>query len=302
MKKTLTAAAILAAWTVLTASSADGGRGPGLCPGVHFRREGSSLDRQKFDVKLSLKDKKVSDLSPQGLTLAFHVEMVNTLSTPLYLVRYDYRVVIEQAEFLDLQVGLDEPLRIEPRSGLLVALPVKITYEYLFRAAPGVQPKDQAACLFTGGLTFQDERKKEKRVPLALTADFPIYRGLEVRIQPIAAKDLTVGGADLVFRAALRNPNGFACRIDRVTYKLSLVGVNVAEGTIAQGTGLEGRGEKTFDIPLLLDFFETGKIVYDGLAQPPVAARFSGEAEIGTPWGNFKIPLDKSDKVAVQKL
>jgi hypothetical protein len=23
----------------------DGGRGPGLCPGVHFRREGSSLDR-----------------------------------------------------------------------------------------------------------------------------------------------------------------------------------------------------------------------------------------------------------------
>ena len=281
MKKTLAVAAVLAAWTVLTASP---------------------VSQQKYEVELSLKDKKVSDLSPQGLTLAFHVEMANTLSTPLDLVRYDYRVVIDEMEFLDLQVGLDEPLRIEPRSGLLIALPIKITYEYLFRAAPGVQPKDQAVCLLTGGLTFQDERKKEKRIPLALSADFPIYRGLEVRIQPIVAKDLTVGGADLVFRAALRNPNGFACRIDRVTYKLSLVGVNVAEGTIAQGTGLDGRGEKTFDIPLLLDFFETGKIVYDGLEQPLVAARFSGEAEIGTPWGNFKIPLEKRDKVAVQKL
>ncbi len=27
--------------------------------------------------------------------------------------------------------------------------------------------------------------------------------------------------------------------------------------------------------------------------------RFSGEAEIGTPWGDFKIPIDKSDRVAV---
>jgi hypothetical protein len=140
MKKALTAAAILAAWTVLTFTSADGGR-------------------QKFDVELSLKDKKVIDLSPQGLTLAFHVEMVNTLSTPLYLVRYDYRVVIEQAEFLDLQVGLDEPLRIEPRSGLLIALPVKITYEYLFRAErPDSLP-------FHRRLDLSGRKKKRKKDP-----------------------------------------------------------------------------------------------------------------------------------------
>jgi NADH:ubiquinone oxidoreductase subunit C len=40
----------------------DGGRGPGLCPGVHFRREGSSLDhpsplgegRKRFSVLYQL--------------------------------------------------------------------------------------------------------------------------------------------------------------------------------------------------------------------------------------------------------
>ncbi len=51
----------------------------------------------------------------------------------------------------------------------------------------------------------------------------------------------------------------------------------------------------------MLALRDQGKIVYDGLAQPPVAARFSGEAEIGIPWGNFKIPLDRSDKIAVTK-
>ena len=37
-----------------------------------------------------------------------------------------------------------------------------------------------------------------------------------------------MGGADLIFRAALRNPNGFSCRIDKVTYRIDLVGVKVA--------------------------------------------------------------------------
>jgi len=280
MKTTLTAAVALAVWAFLSAAPAA---------------------QPKYDVDLSLKEKKVSDLTPLGLTLSFHVELANTLSAPLYLVRYDYRVVVDEAEFLNLQVALDEPLRLEARGRLLIGLPVKITYDFLFQTAPGVRTKDQAACFLTGSLTFQDDRKKEKRIPLALIADFPIYRGLDVRLLPIAAKNLTMGGADLVFRAALRNPNGFPCRVDQVTYKLALTGVNVAEGITAQGTSLDARAEKTFEIPLLLDFFETGKIVYDGLAQPPVAARFSGEAEIGIPWGNFKIPLDRSDKIAVTK-
>jgi len=279
MKRTLTAA-LLAGWAVLSVSPAA---------------------QPRYDVDLTLKDKKVSDLSPQGLTLSFHIELANTLAMPLELVRYDYRVVIDEAEFLNLQVALDEPLRLEPRGRFLLGLPVKITYAYLFQAAPGVQSKDQAACFVTAGLTFQDERRREKRVPLALIADFPVYRGLDVKLLPVTAKDLTVGGADLIFRAALRNPNGFLCRVDQVTYTLILAGVKVAEGMTAEGMSLDARAEKPFEIPLLLDFFEVGKSVYDGLAQPPVAARFSGEAEVGTPWGNFKIPLDRTEKIPVQK-
>jgi len=30
--------------------------------------------------------------------------------------------------------------------------------------------------------------------------------------------------------------------------------------------------------------------------------RFSGEVEINSLWGSFKIPFNKSDKVAVQKI
>jgi LEA14-like dessication related protein len=281
VKKAILVAALMSAWAVVA---------------------GFAASSQKYDVEISLREKKILDLTPEGLSLVFHLDTYNTLSVPLYLTRYDYRVVINETEYLNLQTSLDEPIRVEPKSGLLIGLPVKVTYEYLFQTVPDVRAKDQAACFLTGGIVFQDEKKKEKRVPVAFSGDFPIYRELEMRILPIEAKDLTVGGANLVFKAALKNPNGFSFKIDRVTYRLDFVGKTVSEGAVGQGIAVESRGERAFAIPLLLDFFEVGKAVYDGLEQPPVAVRFSGEVEVSFLWGSFKIPFNKSDKVAVQKI
>lgn len=281
VKKAILVAALVSAWAVVA---------------------GFAASSQKYDVEISLREKKILDLTPEGLSLVFNLDIYNTLSAPLFLTKYDYRVVINETEYLNLKTSLDEPIRVEPKSGLLIALPVKVTNEYLFQTVPDVRTKDQAACFLTGGIVFQDEKKKEKRVPVAFSGDFPIYRELEMRILPVEAKDLTVGGANLVFKAALKNPNGFSFKIDRVTYRLDFVGKTVSEGAVGQGIAVESRGERAFAIPLLLDFFEVGKAVYDGLEQPPVAVRFSGEVEVSSRWGSFTIPFNKSDKVAVQKI
>lgn len=257
---------------------------------------------QKYDVEISLREKKIVEPAPEGLSLVFWLDLKNTTSQPLFLAKYDYRLVVDQTEYLNLQTSLDEPIRIEPKSETMIALPVKITYGYLFQAVPAVRDKDQAACFLAGGMTFQDERRREKRIPIALSGDFPVFRGLDIRILPIEANNLTVGGADLVFKAALKNPNGFSFNLDRLTYKLDFVGITVSEGAVGGGGAVESRGDKIFAIPLLLDFFEIGKVVYDGLEQPPVAVRISGEAEISSVWGNFKIPFYKSEKVAVEKV
>jgi LEA14-like dessication related protein len=281
VKKAILVAALVSAWAVVA---------------------GFAASSQKYDVEISLREKKILDLTPESLSLVFHLDIYNTLSAPLFLTKYDYRVVINETEYLNLKTSLDEPIRVEPKSRILIALPVKVTYEYLFQTVPDVRTKDQAACFLTGGIVFQDEKKKEKRVPVAFSGDFPIYRELEMRILPVEAKDLTVGGANLVFKAALKNPNGFSFKIDRITYRLDFVGKTVSEGAVGQGIAVESWGERAFTIPLLLDFFEVGKAVYDGLEQPPVAVRFSGEVEVSSLWGSFTIPFNKSDKVAVQKI
>jgi len=255
---------------------------------------------QKTDLEVTLGEQRVVDLTLDGLSVMFYLNVSNLSAAPQFLVRYDYQAIIEGMEYIGLQTELDEPIRLEPKSVTSISLPVKITYAYLFDTVPAAKAKDLTSCYVTGGLTFQDERKREKRVPVSASAEFPIYRGLEIRLLTVEVKDLTVGGADVVVKAALGNLNGFPFTLERLAYKLELVGKTVASGTIGRGVRVDSHGETVFAFPVLLDFFEVGREVYDGLTQPPAAARIEATAEFATPWGILTFSLAKSDKIPVR--
>jgi len=261
-----------------------------------------AASQQKSDVEITVVEKRIVDPTPRGLTLMFVLNVKNLLTLPLMLSRYEYRAAIDGTEYLDLQVALDAPIRVEGREEARIGLPVKITYEFLYAVAAGLRDKDAAGCLVTGALIFRDDRGKERRTPLLFSGEFPIFRGVSVRLLPIEARDLTVGGADLVFRAAVENPNGFEFKVERLTYKLDLVGVTVKEGAAGQGTVVLAHGETPVAFPLLLDFFDLGRPLYDSLSQPPAPARLAGEIAISSVWGTFVIPFDTSAKVDVAKV
>ena len=256
---------------------------------------------QKPDVEVSVREKRIAEPSVEGLTLAFHLLLRNLSERPQSLVRYDYRVAIDEVDYLQLQTDLEEPIRIEPNGETVIALPVRLTAANLFPAVPALKDKDGGTCYVSGGMTFRDERRREKRVPIAFSGEFPVYRGFEGGVGPVEVKTLTIGGAEITMKVIFRNLNGFPVVLDRLAYKLDLVGRTASEGEFGAeaGTKVEGRGETSFAIPLVLDFFEIGKAVYNGLEQPAVAVRVSGEAFVTTPWGPWRIPIEKSDKVAV---
>jgi LEA14-like dessication related protein len=259
----------------------------------------SSLAQQKADVLIAPAERKIVDPTSQGLSLVFHLTLTNTTQAPLDLVKYDYTIMVEQTEYLRLETSLDEPIRIGPNSEIPIAFPFKITYEYLLKTVPGVGDKDRATCYVTGGMTFRDERGREKRVSIAFSGDFPIYRGLDLRILPIESRSMTLGGADLVIKLAVKNLNGFPFVIERFSGRFELLGMTVIDGLVGRDATVEARGEKVFSIPLILDFFEIGKDIYNGLEQPPVPVRFTGEVTISSPWGEFRIPVEKSAKADV---
>ncbi len=254
----------------------------------------------KDDVVLVLKDKVIRNLSSSGLTLAFHIGLTNPSSAPRELVRYRYRVTINQREFLNMTVPLDEPLPVPPNGETLIALPVKISYDLLRAAVGPIEGK--ALCDIVGDMFFQNDRKKEQRAPFAFSGEFPIFRDPEIEILPLKVNDLTVGGADVVFRPTFRNPNGYELLVDKISFALFFGGREVLSGPIPGDKNLPRVGEKTFSLPFILDFFEIGEKMREDFQKAEVACRFTGEIEVMSVWGRLLIRFDKAQGLRFDKV
>jgi hypothetical protein len=251
------------------------------------------------DIALSLKDKVIRDLSSSGLTLAFRIVVTNKAASDRELVRYRYRVVINQKEFLNMDVSLDEPLSIPTGSDTLIALPVKISYRLLFEAVGPVEEK--GLCDVVGEMVFADERKREEKVGFAYPGEFPIFKDPEIDFLPLKINDLTVGGTDVVFRPRFRNLNTYDLIIDRISYRLLFGEKEVLAGLISGDKSLPRSGERVFSLPFIVDFFDTGKETRDLFEKPAIPCRLTGEIEITSAWGNLLIPFDKSQTVPTEK-
>lgn len=251
------------------------------------------------DISLSLKERVINDLSSSGLTLAFHINVANGTASERKLVRYRYRVVINQREFLNMSVSLDEPLSLPGGRDTLIALPVKISYPLLFEAVGPVEGK--ALCDVVGDMFFADEKKREERVGFAFPGEFPIFKDPEVDFLPLKVNDLTVGGADLVFRPRFKNLNGYELIVTQISYSLSFGDKEVLSGLVPGDKSLPRSGERAFSLPFIIDFFEAGKDIRDLFQKPAMPCRLAGEMEIASVWGRLLIHFDKSQTVPVEK-
>ena len=66
----------------------------------------ASAGGQKYDLDIGLREKRIDAPSLEGLTFVFVLTLANTSNSPQSLVRYDYRVAIDQVEFLKLETVL----------------------------------------------------------------------------------------------------------------------------------------------------------------------------------------------------
>jgi len=60
------------------------------------------------DLKMELKEKRIRDFNLDGLTLVFYVNIVNSSSKAYFLSGYDYRFIVDQRDYLGLQMGGEE--------------------------------------------------------------------------------------------------------------------------------------------------------------------------------------------------
>ncbi|MBN1221713.1 MAG: LEA type 2 family protein [Candidatus Aminicenantes bacterium] len=255
----------------------------------------------KDDLTIALKERQIQELSAAGLKLVFYISITNSSSKTYYLSAYSYNFVVNQKEYLRLETNLEQRFRVDSGGETLIALPVKITYDLLFQAIPEIQDTDKAACYMMGELAFADERKERGRLPFGFSGEFPIFREPEFQLLSFDVSALTIGGADLALLVKIINSNGFELLPDSIRYNIAIGGHPIGGDHIRGDKSIESHAEKSFSLPLLLNFFEVGKDIYAFLQQDSVPCQFSGEIEIKTVWGRIAIAFDESHHIPVKK-
>lgn len=250
-------------------------------------------------LTLSLREKVIKNLSSSGLVLAFHIAVDNGYAKPRELVRYRYRVRIDQKEYINTTVVLPEPLAVPAGGQTLIALPVKISYDLLKAALGPVE--DKALCDVVGDMFFRNDRNREEKIAFAYSGEFPVFQDPEIDLLPLKVNDLTVGGADVVFRPRFKNGNRYELIVDRIDFTLAFSGREVLAGPIEGDKSLPRTGEKTFALPFILDFFEAGEDVRAGFDKDEFPCRFAGRIEIASVWGRLVILFDKTQNVRLER-
>jgi len=255
----------------------------------------------KKNISVSLDKKEIRDMDSSGLTLVFYLRVSNSSSRTFYLRQYDYRVVIQDADYFSLRMALEQPIAVDKNGTTLISFPVRVTYALLFEAIKAIKGNHTVTSYITGLLTFSDEKKRQEKTPFAFLGEFPVFQDLTLRIQPLVLKNLTVGGADFVFTFICRNPNAFEVVLNSLNYQVFLGGKKVLEGVLPGENKIEAQAEKTFAIPAILDFFEAGKELFAVFNQDSAGYQFTGEAAASSSWGPFKLSFSQDGTIKIAR-
>jgi len=255
----------------------------------------------KEDIGISLEEIQVQDLSRSGLKIVFYVNLINSSSEDYYLTKYSYRFITGHKEYLQMQVPIEEGIKVTAMENTMIALPVKVTYDLLFHTAPELAENEMIKCYIKGDFEFFSGRGRRKVLPFDFNGGFPVFNPPEVKIEAIKINDLTIAGSDFDLQVNFTNENGFELLVDRIHYSIRIDGQMINKGTIPGDKSIEKYGEKTFSLNALVNFYDVGRDVYGFFQQDSVECRFSGEMRINTVWGIINLPFDIKEKAPLVK-
>lgn len=247
------------------------------------------------NIELSLKETKISELSASGLTLSYYLLLENNSSRNYRLVSYQYQVLINDREYFRQPVSLDQPIELLAGRQTLVNFPVRINYQYLEPYLTGSGRR--ASCRLSGEIIFQDEKKKTERIPFTFQADFPIFKLPVIKFLPALVRDLTLGGADFDFRFNLINQNDYDLLIQKISLELWLENLVIYRGQLTGDQALAAGQSRSYNLALMLDFFEQGRELREALEKPQVTFTLKLKVEADSAWGRLMFPLEATASV-----
>jgi LEA14-like dessication related protein len=230
-------------------------------------------------------------------TVGFDVKIHNPYDVDLPLTDVRYGISSEGEEFL---TGVADLSGVVPAGGdHTVTIPATIVYDELLAVLERIRPGQvlpyvaelAVAVSAPGGTRFE--------IPLNRTGELPIPALPLVEVVRVDWSELGLEGAKGTLHLSFGNTNDFPLEVGGLDYNLSLGGHTIATTHLEEALSLERRGTGTMAIDIHVPASNLATGLIGLLRDGRVDYSLDGVFSVTTPYGDMKMPLDRSGKTVV---
>lgn len=233
----------------------------------------------------------IQDLSLDGLTLAFELEVQNPYDSLLPVAALDYRITQGGRLFLEGDAEFQDG--IPARGARTLPLTARVGFAELLQTLQDITPGTILPYEADLGVAVDAPVLGELRLPLSHRGELPVPALPAVSVKNIEWRELSLQKASAVLRLGLGNTNQFPLELARIDYALSLAGAPIASSQLQQALALAPGGEEELELEFTLRPIDLGLSVFNVLTGSSAEYRLTGELAGDSPFGPLSFPLDE---------
>jgi len=251
--------------------------------------------------KLSVTDAKISDASLTDLELTFDVEVDNPNVVSINLASYNYDFLISDRTFVNGNQSLGTTILSNNKS--IVQIPVRFTYEDLFKTFSDIRDKDETNYELKSVIGVDLPVLGFTEIPLEKSGTFPVIKKPSISASRLTVKNISFTNADLELVLNIENPNAFGISLKDTDYSISINGLKSISGKSLNPIVIKEKNSGTITVPVSLNFIQLGRSAYNLItSDQPMEYTLSGSTEIESPLPFFKTSsynFDRSGNVNI---
>jgi len=217
------------------------------------------------DPDVSVAGVNITNLSADGLTLQFDLDVNNPNAIPLNLAGFDYALMLDGKQLMAGEQR--DKINIKANGNSQVKVPISLKFSDLSKLISGGMDKDNLNYELKTAALVNLPVIGVKKFPATKKGTFPVPKVPDISLTGIDVKKIGLTGAKVVIGANIDNPNAFGIDINKLVYNLSINGKQWAKSDIGKTVSLDKKGSNNLSIPLELNFIEMGGSIYQMLMQ-----------------------------------
>lgn len=256
---------------------------------------------QKPSVHFS--DVRLTGLSFDKADLIFKVDIDNPNGMGIDLSGFTYDFFIDNNRFLN--GDNTNPLTIQAKDKSTIDLPVSLGFKQLFDAYNSLKTADTVGYRLDMTMAFNLPVLGVTHIPVSKSGNLPNMKVPSIKLKALKLENLSFSGAKMLLQLNVKNPNGWAAKLNGMKYALNINGADWVTGVNTEALDFGAHQENTISIPFSLNFLEMGRSVFNLInGDGDLSYQLTGDLDLESSIplvGDFDLPFNKKGEIELLK-